>query len=87
MSIVLKNIDVSVPEEVNDANLVPVSDEELAEIIEEVGNELVAEMEAAMKDAKLPPEMEEILNAETLEERIELYNKYYHIIFPEDKKN
>ena len=83
MSIVLKNIDLAIPEEVDDENLEPVSDEELAEIIEEVGNAIVAEIEEAAESAELPPEIEEILNAETFEERIRLYNKYYHIIFPE----
>lgn len=84
MSLVLKNIDLDLPEEINDENLEPVSDEELAEIIEEIGDALVAEIEEAAENAELPPEMEEILNAETLEERTRLYNKYYHIIFPED---
>ena len=83
MSIVLRNIDLAIPEEVDDENLEPVSDEELAEIIEEVGNAIVAEIEEAAENAELPPEIEEILNAETFEERIRLYNKYYHIIFPE----
>ena len=84
MSIVLKNIGLDTSGEPVKKNLEPVSDEELAEIIEEVGNKLVAEMEAAMKGDKLPKEIEEILNAETLEEKVELYNKYHHIIFPED---
>lgn len=83
MSIVLKNLDLNIPEEVNDENLVPVSDEELAAIIDEVGDALLAEIEEAAENADLPPEMEEILNAETFEERMRLYNKYYHIIFPE----
>ena len=82
MSIVLKNIDIDINDEIDDENLVPVSDEELAEIIEEIGNELVAEIEEAAENAVLPPEMEEILNAETMEERVKLYNKYYNIIFP-----
>ena len=84
MSIVLKNIDLDLPEEVDNENLEPVSDEELAQIIEEVGDEIVAEIEAAAENAELPPEMEEILNAETFEERVRLYNKYHHIIFPEE---
>lgn len=83
MSIVLKNIDLDLPEEIDDENLVPVSDEELAEIIEEVGDAIVAEIEEAAENAELPPEMIEILNAETFEERIRLYNKYYNVIFPE----
>lgn len=84
MSIVLKDIDLELPEEVDRENLEPVSDEELAEIIEEIGDALVAEIEEAAENAELPPEMEEILNAETFEERIRLYNKYYKIIFPEE---
>ena len=84
MSIVLKNIDLDLTEEVNDENLVPVSDDELAEIIEEVGNAIVSEIEAEAENTELPPEMIEILNAETFEERIRLYNKYHHIIFPEE---
>ena len=84
MSIVLKNIDLDLPEEVDGENLEPVSDEELAEIIEEIGDALVAEIEEAAENDELPPEMEEILNAETFEERIRLYNKYHHIIFPEE---
>ena len=83
MSIVLKNIDLDIPEVVNDENLEPVSDEELAEIIEEVGNAIVAEIEEEAENTELPPEMIEILNAETFEERIRLYNKYYNVIFPE----
>ena len=84
MSIVLKNIDLTPPEEVDNENLEPVSDEELAEIIEEVGNAIVAEIEEEAENTELPPEMIEILNAETFEERLRLYNKYYHIIFPEE---
>ena len=84
MSIVLKNIDIDLSEDINGENLEPVSDEELAEIIEEIGDALVAEIEEAAENAELPPEMIEILNAETFEERIRLYNKYHHIIFPEE---
>lgn len=82
MSIVLKNIDLAIPNEVNDENLVPVSDEELAEIIEEVGNAIVADMEAAMKDAKLLPEEEEILATEDPDERLRLIQKYHNKLFP-----
>lgn len=83
MSIVLKNIDLDLPEEVDNENLEPVSDEELAEIIEEVGNAIVAEIEENYEARELLPEEEEILAAETFEEKTRLYNKYYHILFPE----
>lgn len=84
MSIVLKNIDLGLSKGTDNENLVPVSDDELAEIIDEIGDALVAEIEEAAENAELPPEMIEILNAETFEERIRLYNKYHHIIFPEE---
>ena len=84
MSIVLKNIDLDIPVEIDDENLEPVSDEELEEIIKEVGDAIVAEIEKEAENVELPPEMEEILNAETVEERLRLYNKYYNIIFPEE---
>lgn len=84
MSIVLKDIDLEITEEVDSENLEPVSDEELAEIIEEVGNAIVAEIEENYEARELLPEEEEILAAETFEERTRLYNKYYHILFPED---
>ena len=83
MSIVLKNIDLDIPEEIDDENLEPVSDEELAEIIEEVGNAIVAEIEENYESVELLPEEEEILAAETFEEKTRLYNKYYNILFPE----
>ena len=57
--------------------LTPVSDEELAEIIEELGNELVAEIEAEMEEEELAPEMEEILATEDPTERARLYEKYF----------
>lgn len=82
MSLVLKNMKVDLPEEIADDNLVPVSDEELAEIIEELGNELVAEIDAEMENEELPPEFEEILATEDPAERARLYEKYYDIIFP-----
>lgn len=58
-------------------SLKPISDEELAEIIEELGNELVAEIEAEMENEELPPELEEILATEDLTERARLYEKYF----------
>lgn len=82
MSLVLKNINLDIPEEIDNENLEPVSDEELAEIIEELGNELVAEIEAEMDSTELPPEMEEILATEDMVERARLYEKYYDKIFP-----
>ena len=84
MSIMLENIDLERPEEVDNENLVPVSDEELEEIIEELGNELVAEIEANYESQEISPEEKEILEAETFEERIRLYNKYYGKLFPEN---
>ena len=84
MSIVLKKVDLTISEEVDDGSLVPVSDEELAEIIEEVGRELVSEIEANYEHQEISPEEKEILEAETFEERIRLYNKYYGKLFPEN---
>lgn len=82
MSLVLRNIPAEFPEEVDDDNLEPVSDEELAEIIEELGNELVAEIEAEMENTELSPEMQEILATEDMTERARLYEKYYDKLFP-----
>lgn len=57
--------------------LKPVSDEELAEIIEEVGNAIVAEIEAEYESYELSPEVEEILATEDIVERARLYRKYF----------
>ena len=57
--------------------LTPVSDEELAEIIEEVGNAIVAEIEAEYESYELSPEEEEILAIEDPTERARLYEKYF----------
>lgn len=57
--------------------LTPVSDEELAEIIEEVGNAIVAEIEAEYESYELSPEEEEILATEDPTERARLYEKYF----------
>ena len=57
--------------------LTPVSDEELAEIIEEVGNAIVAEIEAEYESYELSPEVEEILATEDIVERARLYRKYF----------
>lgn len=53
-----------------------VSQEELEEIIEEVGNEFLEEIENT-PDPEIPKEVMEILSAETMEERIRLHNKYF----------
>ena len=57
--------------------LTPVSDEELAEIIEEVGNAIVAEIEAEYESYELSPEEKEILATEDIVERARLYRKYF----------
>lgn len=82
MSIVLKNIDLDITEEVNDENLAPVSDEELAEIIEEVGNAIVAEIEAECETIELSPEEKEVLATEDPDERLRLIQKYHDKLFP-----
>lgn len=82
MSIVLKNIDLDIPEEIDDENLEPVSDEELAEIIEEVGNAIVAEIEAESESIELSPEEKEVLATEDPDERLRLIHKYYDKLFP-----
>ena len=82
MSIVLKNIDLDIPTETDDKNLVPVSDEELAEIIEEVGNAIVAEIEAEYESYELLPEEEEVLATEDPDERLRLIQKYHDKLFP-----
>lgn len=84
MSIVLKNINLDIHEEVDDDNLVPVSDEELEEIIEALGKELVAEIEAEYESSELLPEEEEILATDDMDEKVRLYNKYYNKLFPEN---
>ena len=57
--------------------LASVSDEELAEIIEEVGNVIVAEIEKEAENSELSPEWEEILATEDISERIRLHEKYF----------
>ena len=83
MSIVWKNNEIELPEGIDYENLVPVSDEELEEIIEEIGNKIVEAIEADYESIELPPEIEEILATEDMTERARLYEKYYDIIFPE----
>lgn len=56
--------------------LTPVTDEELEQIIEEVGNEFLKELESA-PDPEISKEEMKILTAETMEERIRLQNKYF----------
>lgn len=82
MSVVLKNIDLDTTEEVNNENLEPVSDEELAEIIQELGDAFEKAIEAE-PEPELIPELEEILATEDTAERARLYEKYYDKIFPE----
>ena len=81
MSVVLKKMETDFPDEVTGENLEPVSDEELEEIIKELGDAF----EKAIEDEpepELPPEIEEILATEDMVERARLYEKYYDIIFP-----
>lgn len=59
-----------------DNKLTYVTDEELEQIIDEVGNEFLKEVEAA-PDPEISKEEMEILTAETMEERIRLQNKYF----------
>lgn len=82
MSVVLKNMDFNYPEEVNGENLEPVSDEELAEIMQELGEAFDKAIENE-PEPELSPELEEILATEDPTERARLYEKYYDIIFPE----
>ena len=82
MSVVLKEIDIARLEEVTNDNLVPVSDEELEEIIEELGKAFDRAIENE-PEPELPPEIDEILATEDMTERAKLYKKYYDIIFPE----
>ena len=84
MSIVLKDIDLELPKEVDSENLEPVSDEELAEIMDELGAAYDKAIEEE-PEPELPPELEEILATEDMNERLRLYHKYYNIIFPENK--
>ena len=49
----------------------------MAEIIEEVGNAVVAEIEANYELQELSPEEEEILATEDIVERARLYRKYF----------
>lgn len=81
MSVVLKDMDMDFPEEVTGENLEPVSDEELAEIIQELGDAFEKAIEAE-PEPELIPELEEILAAEDPAEKARLYEKYYDKIFP-----
>ena len=82
MSVVLKDMEMDFPKEVADENLEPVSDEELEEIIQELGDAFEKAIEEE-PEPELSPEMEEILATEDPAERARLYEKYYDIIFPE----
>lgn len=81
MSVVLKDMDMNFPEEITDENLEPVSDEELEEIIQELGDAFEKAIEEE-PEPELSPELEEILATEDPAERARLYEKYYDKIFP-----
>lgn len=81
MSVVLKDMDMNFPEEITDENLEPVSDEELEEIIQELGDAFEKAIEEE-PEPELSPEMEEILATEDPAEKARLYEKYYDKIFP-----
>lgn len=81
MSVVLKDMEMDIPEEVAGENLEPVSEEELAEIIQELGDAFEKAIEEE-PEPELIPELEEILATEDPAERARLYEKYYDKIFP-----
>lgn len=81
MSVVIKDMDMDLPEEVTGENLEPVSDEELEEIIQELGDAFEKAIEEE-PEPELIPELEEILATEDPAERARLYEKYYDKIFP-----
>ena len=81
MSVVLKDMDMNFPEEITGENLEPVSDEELEEIIQELGDAFDRAIEEE-PEPELSPELEEILATEDPAERARLYEKYYDKIFP-----
>lgn len=81
MSVVLKDMDMNFPEEITDENLEPVSDEELEEIIQELGDAFEKAIEEE-PEPELSPEQEEILATEDPAEKARLYEKYYDKIFP-----
>lgn len=81
MSVVLKDMEMDFPKEVADENLEPVSDEELEEIIQELGDAFEKAIEEE-PEPELSPEMEEILATEDPAEKARLYEKYYDKIFP-----
>ena len=81
MSVVLKDMETDFPKEVADENLEPVSDEELEEIIQELGDAFEKAIEEE-PEPELSPEMEEILATEDPAEKARLYEKYYDKIFP-----
>ncbi len=81
MSVVLKDMKMDLPEEVTGENLEPVSDEELAEIMQELGEAYDRAYENE-PEPELIPELVEILATEDMAERARLYEKYYDKIFP-----
>lgn len=81
MSVVLKDMDMNFSEEITDENLEPVSDEELEEIIQELGDAFEKAIEEE-PEPELSPEQEEILATEDPAEKARLYEKYYDKIFP-----
>ena len=81
MSVVLKDMDLNLPEEVTGENLEPVSNEELEAIIQELGDAFEKAIEEE-PEPELIPELEEILATEDMTEKARLYEKYYDKIFP-----
>ena len=75
MSLVFKDITGELPEEEIDENLVPVSDEELEEIIEEMGKDFLKAIDE-QPDPEPDPEMEKILATTDMVERARLYRIY-----------
>lgn len=59
-----------------DKELTYVTDEELEQITEELGDAFAKAIEEE-PEPEISPEMMEILSAETMEERIRLHNKYF----------
>lgn len=75
MSLWLKDIEDDSPDTVTDENLVPVSDEELEEIIAELGEAFLKAIDEE-PDPEPDPEMEKILETEDMVERARLYRIY-----------
>ena len=75
MSLWLKDIEDDTPDTITDENLVPVTDEELEEIIEEMGADFLKAIEE-QPAPEIDPEMQKILNTEDMVERARLYEIY-----------